>query len=86
MRFAGICLFPKRIKNNELQKHLLYYQQRENNAKIMKMKKGDIIYDIVRQMVFVISNIKMSHFIDKQGNSHYKRYCIKFDKKAYHKR
>lgn len=50
------------------------------------MKKGDIIYDIVRQMVFVISNIKMSHFIDKQGNSHYKRYCIKFDKKAYHKR
>ena len=47
------------------------------------MKKGDIIYDIVRQMVFVISNIKMSHFIDKQGNSHYKKYCIKFDQKAY---
>ena len=50
------------------------------------MKKGDIVYDIVRQMVFVISNIKMAYFIDKQGNSHYKRYCIKFDKKAYHKR
>ena len=55
-------------------------------AKIMKMKKGDIIYDIVRQMVFVISNIKMSYFTDKQGNSYYKKYCIKFDQKAYNKR
>ena len=49
------------------------------------MKKGDTVYDIVRQMLFKISNIKMAYFIDTNGNAHHKNYCIKFDKKQYGK-
>lgn len=49
------------------------------------MKKKDRVYDLVREQTFIISNIKMSYFIDTMGNSHHKSYCIMFDKKQYYK-